>query len=87
MQTQIYHGYMKMLAEVARDALELSPEKRLALARILLELSDEGTESSLEAAAAWEEELAARIEAVKAGAAQSRTLEEVFADLDRRYPG
>ncbi len=78
---------MKMLAEVAKDALELSPEKRLALARILLELSDEGSDYSPEAEAAWEEELAARIEAVKTGAAQSRSFEEVFADLDRRYPG
>jgi len=41
---------------------------------------------SPDAGAAWEEEICRRIEAVKAGTERSRSFEDVFADLDRRYP-
>ena len=80
-----YLYQMKMLAEIAKDALELSPVQRLTLARILLDLSEDN-HVSLDAEAAWEEEICRRIEAVKAGTASSRTFAEVFTDLDRLYP-
>lgn len=77
---------MKMLSEVAKDALELPPSQQLTLARILLDISEPDQDFSADAEAAWEEEISRRIEAVKAGTATSRTLEEVFADLDKRFP-
>ena len=59
-----------MLSEVARDALELAPSERRTLARILLELTEEEQDFSPEVEAAWENEIARRMEAVKAGAAR-----------------
>lgn len=77
---------MKTLAEVTKDALELPPVQRLSLARILLDLSEENHDFSPDAEAAWEAEICRRMEVVKAGTASSRTFDEVFNDLDRRYP-
>ncbi len=77
---------MKALAEIAKDALELPPVQRLTLARVLLDLTEDDRDFSPEAEAAWEEEICCRMEAVKTGMARSRPFDEVFADLDRRYP-
>ena len=77
---------MKMLAEIARDALELPPVQRLTLARILLDLSEDNRDFSPDAEAVWEEEICQRIEAVKAGKTRSRSFDEVFNTLDRRFP-
>jgi putative addiction module component (TIGR02574 family) len=77
---------MKMLAAIAKDALGLPPAQRLVLARILLDLSEPDQDFSPGVEAAWEAEIARRMEAVKAGNARSRTFERVFADLDRRFP-
>ena len=66
--------------------MELPPVQRLTLARVLLDLTEDDRDYSPEAEAAWEEEICSRIEAVKAGTARSRPFDEVFADLDRRYP-
>ena len=77
---------MKVLAEVAKDALELPPVQRLTLARVLLDLTEDKRDFSPEAEAAWEEEICCRMKAVKAGTAPSRPFDDVFADLDRRYP-
>ena len=77
---------MKMLAEIAKDALELPVVQRLTLARILLDSSEDTHDFSPDAEAAWEEEICRRMEAVKSGTARSRTFDEVFTDLDRRYP-
>ncbi|MHB8524254.1 MAG: addiction module protein [Limisphaerales bacterium] len=77
---------MKALSEVAKDALELRPEQRLTLARILLELSGTDEDFSPEVESAWEDEICRRLQAVKTGQAQARSYEEVFADLDRRFP-
>jgi len=78
---------MKGLAEIAKDALDLSPVQRLTLARILLDLCEDSRDFSPDAEAAWEEEICRRMEAVRAGTARSRPFDEAFADLDRRYPG
>ena len=75
---------MKLLSEIAKDALELPPGQRLTLARILLDLSEPNQDFSPEAEAGWEEEISRRIDAVKAGHAQSKSFDQVFADLDRR---
>jgi hypothetical protein len=77
---------MKTFSEVAKEAMELGPRQRRTLARILLELSDEDNDFSLEAESVWEEEIVRRMEAVKAGTASARSEEDVFADLDRRFP-
>ena len=80
-------GYsMKMLSEIAKDALELAPAQRLTLARILLDLSEPDQDFSPEVEAAWEEEIGRRMDAVKAGNAKSSSFDRVFADLDRRFP-
>ena len=76
---------MKMLSEIARDALELPSVQRLTLARILLELSDKDQEFSPEIDTAWDEEIVRRMRAVEAGTARSRSFDEVFADLDARF--
>jgi len=66
--------------------MQLRPKQRRTLARILLELSEEDNDFSPDVESAWEEEIARRMEAVRAGAARARSYEEVFADLDRRFP-
>ena len=77
---------MKAISELARDALELPSNQRITLARILLDLSEEDQEFSPEVDRAWEEEICRRMRAVEAGTARSRSFDEVFADLDRRFP-
>jgi hypothetical protein len=77
---------MRALAEITRDALALPEDQRRALARILLEVSDMDKGFSPDADAEWEREICRRIEAVRNGTAASRGLEEVFAELDRRFP-
>jgi putative addiction module component (TIGR02574 family) len=77
---------MKVLSELAKDALELPPVQRLTLARILLDLSDETQDFSPDVEVAWEKEICRRMEEVKAGRARSGGFDEVFARLDRRFP-
>ena len=77
---------MKMLSEIAKAALDLPPVQRFTLARILLDLTEEEQEFSPEIQAAWEDEICRRMEAVKGGTAQARNFDEVFAELDRRFP-
>lgn len=76
---------MKAIAELAKDALELPPVQRLTLARILLDLSDEGQDFSPDVEAAWEAEICRRMTEVKAGRARSSGFDEVFARLDQRF--
>jgi hypothetical protein len=76
---------MKALAEVTKDALELPAPQRLTLARILIDLAEADAPVDPEAQAEWESELCRRLRAVQAGTARSRSFEDVFADLDRRF--
>jgi hypothetical protein len=76
---------MKALTELTKDALELAPPQRFALARILLELSEEDQDYSAEVELAWDQEIARRMQAVREGKVSSRSLDEVLADLDRRF--
>jgi hypothetical protein len=77
---------MKALSELAKEALELPPVQRLTLARILLDLTEEDGDFSPQVDAAWDEEICRRMKAARAGTARSRTCDQVFADLDRRFP-
>jgi hypothetical protein len=77
---------MKAISEFAKEAMELPLVQRLTLARMLIELSDEDRDYSPDVEAAWDLEINRRMEAVKAGTAQSRSFDQVFADLDRRFP-
>lgn len=86
MRSGVDDQHMKMLLDVAKDAMELPVGQRLTLARILLDVSDADRDDSPEVEAAWEEEIVNRIAKVKAGKAQARSFESVFADLERRFP-
>jgi hypothetical protein len=77
---------MKLLADIAKEALELPPVQRLTLARILLDLSQDDSGFSPEAEAEWEKEIANRIDAVKASTVRTKAFDQVFKDLDQRYP-
>jgi len=77
---------MKLISEVAKDCLELPSAQRLKLARILMEASEPDLDFSPGTETAWEDEIGARLEAVKNGTARSRSLSAVMAELDRRYP-
>lgn len=78
---------MKALAEIARDAQELPPEDRAKLASYLLDTLDADPVMDPEIEAAWDEEIARRMKAWEAGNVKTRTADEVFADLDKRFPG
>lgn len=77
---------MKLISEIIRDCLELPSAQRLKLARILIDVSEPEQNFSPEVEAAWDQEIAARVEAVKNGSARSRPITEVFAQLDQLYP-
>ena len=75
---------MKILSEIAKEALELSAPERLLLARILLDSSESQEGYSSDAEGAWDDEICRRMKAVQNGNAQSRSLDEVLGDLDKR---
>jgi hypothetical protein len=77
---------MKQISDVTRDCLELPSAQRLKLARILMEVSEPDQDFSPGTQAAWDDEVGARVEAVKNGTARSRPISEVMAELDRQYP-
>jgi len=76
---------MKGLSDIAKDALDLSPGQRRTLARILLDLSEDDQDFSPAVEAAWEDEICRRMKSVTAGIARSRTVDQVFSDLDKRF--
>jgi hypothetical protein len=76
---------MKVLSDIAKEALELPPVQQRALARILLDLSEADQDFSPDVEAAWEDEICRRMSAVTAGEARARSFAEVFAALDRRF--
>ena len=76
---------MKVLSDIAKEALDLPAAQRLVLARILLDLSEDDQDFSPGVEAAWDEEICRRMSSVTSGKAQSRSFEDVFNDLDRRF--
>ena len=71
------------LEDVAREAIGLPRHQRLALARLLIELDDPGTDADVEAA--WETEIQARLRAVRDRRVEGIPYEEVLARIDRRF--
>jgi len=70
------------LEDVTREAIGLPRHQRLALARLLIELDDPGSDADVEAA--WDSEIQARVRAVKAGRVEGLPYEEALARIDRR---
>lgn len=73
------------LDAVAKEALILPPDQRLALARQLLDSVELEPEPGAEAA--WEAEIAQRIERFKSGDSKPIPAVEVFAKLRHIAPG
>jgi hypothetical protein len=76
---------MKVLSDIAKEALELPPVQQRVLARILLDLSEADQDFSPEVETAWEDEICRRMRMVTTGEARTRSFAEVFAALDRRF--
>jgi hypothetical protein len=78
---------MKALVDVTKDALELPSDQRFTLARILLDVSEPlgGSDPSVDEA--WDQEIERRIAGIQDGSAEYKSSGEVFAKLDRRFPG
>jgi putative addiction module component (TIGR02574 family) len=69
--------------ELVKRARALSPQDRARLAEELLASLDEESDSGAEAA--WEQEIARRVDEIKAGRANLIPAEEVFAETARIY--
>jgi putative addiction module component (TIGR02574 family) len=69
--------------ELVKRARALSPQDRARLAEELLASLDE--ESDADAEAAWEQEIARRVDEIKAGRATLIPAEQVFAETARIY--
>ncbi|MDA1277595.1 MAG: addiction module protein [Verrucomicrobia bacterium] len=70
------------LEEVTREAIQLPRHQRLALARILMDLDDPGSDADVEAA--WDAEIQARVRAVQEGRVEGIPYEQVLARIDQR---
>ena len=70
------------LEEVTREAIQLPRHQRLALARILMELDDPGTDATVETA--WDAEIQARVRAVQEGRVEGIPYEQVLVRIDQR---
>lgn len=64
------------------EALRLSHQEQLQLARTLLESNE--AEGDVDADAAWEDEIERRIRLIGSGLAKGRPFSEALHDLDRR---
>jgi len=67
--------------------MELPCIQRLTLARILLDVSEVGDNPDPTVEEAWEQEIDRRIASIHDGSAKYKGTAEVFAELDRRFPG
>ena len=72
----------KALDEIAKEAMDLPPRQRLALAEFLLESADAAAD--LEAEAAWESEIRDRIRAIDEGRVAGVAYEEVMREAEKR---
>jgi len=72
----------KALEEVTRDALELAPRQRLALAEFLIESADAGADP--EAEAEWDAEIRERIRFVDEGRTAGVAYQDVMRAAERR---
>ena len=74
----------KTLAEITRDAAELSQPERLKLARILLELSGPEPAEGTGIEDAWETEIQGRLQNLRAGRVKGVPFEEVMSQIEVR---
>lgn len=74
----------KALDEVTKDAMELLPRQRLALAGVLLESADAAVDP--EAEVAWDSEIRDRIRAIDEGRVTGVAYEDVMRAAARRFP-
>jgi putative addiction module component (TIGR02574 family) len=72
----------RALEEVTREAMDLPPRQRLALAGLLLESAD--AEADPEAEAAWDSEIRDRISAIDEGRVTGVAYEDVMRAAERR---
>jgi putative addiction module component (TIGR02574 family) len=72
----------KALDEIAKEAMDLSPRQRLALAEFLLESADAAADPKAEAA--WEPEIRDRIRAIDEGRVGGVAYEEVKREAEKR---
>jgi putative addiction module component (TIGR02574 family) len=72
----------KALDEIAKEAMDLPPRQRLALAELLLESADAAADP--EAEAAWESEIRDRIRAIDEGRVAGVAYEEVMREAEKR---
>ncbi len=72
-----------LVEELSERARALSPEDRALLAEHLLETLPDETESETEAA--WDREIAKRLEQVRSGTARLSPAEDVHAEARRIY--
>ncbi len=80
------YGMSRSFAELTKEVVELPPDQRLMLARVLLQTTEEISASPLsEVEMVWEEEIASRIKALDAGEASGRPWADVMADIDKRF--
>jgi Putative addiction module component len=70
------------LSEITEKALRLPQEEQLKLARTLLESSEAGGDSGVDAV--WEREIERRIQLIDAGLAKGRPFADVVQDIDRQ---
>jgi uncharacterized membrane-anchored protein len=72
----------KALEELTKEAMELAPRQKLALAGLLLESADAAADP--EAEAAWDCEIRERIRAIDEGRVTGITHEDVMRAAERR---
>ena len=72
----------KALEEVTKEAMELPPRQRLALAGFLLESTDAAIDP--EAEAAWDSEIRERIRAIDEGRVTGIAYEDVMRAAEKR---
>ena len=71
--------------QIFRQALDLPPLKRAALVEELLRSFDIEPSATAEIEAAWAEEAHDRMQAYQRGEITARSVDEVFADIDRKF--
>ena len=70
------------LEQVTKDAMDLAPRQKLALAEFLLESADTATDP--EAEAAWDSEIRDRIRAIDEGRVTGIAYEDVMRAAEQR---
>ena len=74
-----------LVEELSQKARTLSPEDRARLAEDLLASLEDGSDSTEEVEADWDQEIRRRVEEVKNGTAKLIPAEDVYAETRRIY--